>query len=62
MTTPAQGTENLLALAADLRAHAPNVRDAFHLAISAGLMERAAAVIERLAPMDPDIDVQQGEN
>ncbi len=62
MTTPATGTENLLALAEDLRTYAPNVRDAFHFGIGAGLMERAAAVIERLAPLDPDIDVQQGEN
>ncbi len=60
--TPSAGTENLLALAADLKRYAPDVRDAFHLSISAGLMERAAEVVEAYAALDPDIQVARGEN
>lgn len=57
-----QGTESLIELAADLRATAPNVRDAFRLGHGARLMERAADAIERLAPLEPDIAVSVGEN
>ena len=60
MTTTHQGTASLLSLAEDLRTFAPNVRSAFSLSIGAGLMERAAEVIERMAPLDPDIEVVQG--
>lgn len=61
MTDP-QGTESLLDLATDLRATAPNVRSFFDHSRAAFLMERAADAIERLAPLEPDIDVAQGEN
>lgn len=57
-----QGTESLLDLAADLRSTAPNVRGVFDLRKGAALMERAAAVIERLAELEPDVDVVHGEN
>lgn len=61
MTTH-QGTESLVALAEELRATAPNVRDVFDLRHGAALMERAADAIERLAELEPDIDVVAGEN
>lgn len=57
-----QGTESLLSLAADLKDAAPHVRECYDLGRSSKLMQRAAEVIERLAPMDPDIDVAPGEN
>jgi hypothetical protein len=57
-----QGTESLLKLADDLAEAAPNVQGGFHLGHAAKLMERAAEAIKRLAPMEPDIDVAQGEN
>lgn len=57
-----QGTESLLTLAADLRATAPNVRDAFQLGRGARLMERAADALDRLAPLEPDVEVVAGEN
>ncbi len=57
-----EGTESLLTLASDLRTTAPNVRAWFDHTKAASLMERAADAIERLAPLDPDIDVAPGEN
>ncbi len=57
-----QGTSGLLELAEDLRATAPNVQDAFNLRKGAALMRQAAEALERLAPMEPDIDAVQGEN
>lgn len=57
-----QGTENHLALAAELREAAPDCRDYIGVKRSATLMERAAEVIERLAPLDPDIDVELGQS
>lgn len=57
-----QGTESLLDLAADLRSTAPNVREVFDLRRGAALMERAANVIERLAVLEPDIEVEVAEN
>ena len=60
--TEYQGTENLLALAKRLREVAPNVRDAISMKLGAKLMEDAAEVIERLAHVEPDIDVDHGEN
>lgn len=60
--TAHQGTESLLTLAADLRETAPNVRDAFQLGRGARLMERAADAIERLADLEPDIEVVQGDS
>ena len=58
--TEYQGTENLLALAKRLREVAPNVRDAISMKLGAKLMESAASAIERLAHLEPDIDVDQG--
>lgn len=60
MTT--QGTHNLLSLSAELQETAPHVRECYDLGRGCKLMQRAAEVIERLAPMDPDIDVAPGEN
>jgi len=57
-----QGTEALIELASDLRSTAPNVREVFNLRKGAALMERAATAIERLAPLEPDIDVELGEH
>lgn len=60
--TAHQGTESLIELAADLRIISPHVRDAYDLRKGAMLMMRAADAIERLAPLEPDIDVSVGEN
>jgi len=60
MTT--QGTHSLLDLAAELKDTAPHVRECYDLGRGCKLMQRAAEVIERLAPMDPDIEVDHGEN
>lgn len=57
-----QGTESLLALAAGLSESAVHVRGGYHLGNAAKLMECAAEAIKRLAPMEPDMDVTQGEN
>lgn len=60
--TAHQGTESLIQLAADLRATAPHVLEVFDLRRASGLMQRAADAIERLAPLEPDIDAAPGEN
>jgi hypothetical protein len=60
--TAHQGTESLIALAADLRTIAPHVKDAYDLRKGAMLMMRAADALERLAHLEPDIDVVAGEN
>ena len=60
--TEYQGTENLLALAKRLREVTPNVRDSISMKLGAKLMESAASAIERLAHLELDIDVDQGEN
>lgn len=57
-----QGTSGLLELAEELRATAPNVRCWFDIKKAADLMERGADAIERLAELEPDIDVGIGEN
>lgn len=58
----AQGTEAMNKLAEDLVESAEHVRGGYHLGRAANLMERAAETISRLAPLDPDLDVQHGEN
>lgn len=55
--TPEHGTDNILALAADLRRTAPAVRSFASHSKAAALMEKAAAALEKLAPLDPDIEV-----
>ena len=60
--TPHQGTEALLDLAADLRKTAPNVRNVFQLGRGALLMEKAADALERLAALEPDVEIVVGEN
>jgi hypothetical protein len=57
-----QGTSGLLDLAAKLKTTAPHVESAFDLRLGAHLMLLAANALERVAPLEPDIDVQQGEN
>ena len=57
-----QGTESLLDLAADLREIAPHIKSAFDLRKGAMLMMRAADALERLAELEPDIDVEHGAN
>lgn len=57
-----QGTDSLLALAAGLSESAVHVRGGYHLGNAAKLMECAAAAIQRLAHLEPDLDVEQGEN
>jgi hypothetical protein len=60
--TLTSGTDNLMALAKDLTETATHVREWYDHSKAALLMERAALVIERYAPLDPDIDAEQGEN
>ena len=62
MTDEFIGTESLLDLSRKLVEHAPLTRQAIHLGECAYLMECAAEAIKRLAPMEPDMDVTQGEN
>lgn len=57
-----EGTESLLTLAHDLRQTAPDVMSFFHHSKAAMLMERAADALERLAPLEPDVDVEVGDN
>ncbi len=56
------GTESLLELSRQLEAHAPLTRQAIHLGECAYLMECAAIVVKRFAPLEPDMEVTQGEN
>ena len=57
-----QGTTSLLALADELNEVAPHVEQVYDLTRGAALMRKAACVLERLAPLDPDIEVTHGEN
>lgn len=57
-----QGTESIMALADDLEATAPHVREAYDLRRGSQLMQRAAEALRRLAPLEPDIEVREGEN
>ena len=57
-----QGAHNLLALVAELEETAPHLLEFYDCKKSAKLMLRAAAAIERLAPFDPEIEVELGEN
>lgn len=60
MTT--QGTDALLALADDLESTAPHVAEVYDLRKGSRLMQQAAEAIRRLAHLEPDIEVTQGEN
>jgi hypothetical protein len=55
------GTESLLQLSADLRQTAPNVRAWFDHSKAAELMEKAADALERLAPLDPDLEAEKSD-
>jgi hypothetical protein len=55
------GTESLLQLSADLRQTAPNVRAWFDHSRAAELMEKAADALERLAPLDPDLEAEKSD-
>ena len=57
-----QGTESLLALSAELRATAPLVKDMIDVRHGSRLMERAADALERLAHLEPDVEVIPAEN
>lgn len=56
------GTESLLLLADELDQSAEYVQGGYHLGQAAERMERAAKAIRRLAPLEPDLQVEQGEN
>lgn len=56
------GTESLLLLADELEQSAEHVRGGYHLRQAAERIERAAKAIRRLAPLEPDLQVEQGEN
>lgn len=61
MTEP-QGTEGLLAFADDLREVAPHVPQAYDLRKAEKMMLKAADIITRLAPFEPEIEAVVGEN
>lgn len=56
------GTESLLALAKEGRERAPNLLDFYDFRWCSEWMIKASLAIERLAHLDPDIDVETGEN
>jgi len=60
--TPDQGTDSLLQLAAELRRTAPAVRSFASHTKAAALMEQAAAALEKLAPLDPDIQANLSDS
>ena len=66
MTSPSdmthQGTSSLLTLAGDLRTTAPHVPELYDLRKASKLMLVAADAIERLAPLEPEIEVVLGEH
>ena len=57
-----QGTSSLLELAQDLRDSRIEVADHHGRRRAMDVMERAAAALERLAPLDPEIEVVLGEH
>lgn len=57
-----QGTAALLDLSDALAKHVECVQGGYHLGESSKLMEQAAEVLRRLAPLEPDIEVEAGEN
>ena len=57
-----QGTASLLSLAASLRQSREKVANFYGRQDAMRDMEQAADALERLAPLEPDLDVQQGEN
>lgn len=57
-----QGTANLLDLAESLRVKAKHVAEFWDHKSSAEVMRKAADALERLAPLDPEIEVVVGEN
>lgn len=52
----------LLELAAELRESAADVLDTHGFKRGAARMLKAAKVLERMAPLDPDIEMIVGEN
>ena len=62
MAIPTQGHDSLLALAAELRERAVNVESFFDHRAAADTMRRAANTLERIAPLDPEIECVEGEN
>ena len=57
-----EGTDSLLLLADELEQSVEHVRGGYHLRQAAERIERAAKAIRRLAPLEPDLQVEQGEN
>lgn len=57
-----QGTTSLLALAREGRERAPHLLEFHDFRKSAEWMIKAADALERLAPMESDIEVVEGEN
>lgn len=62
MPTPHQGTTALHDQATELRDVAAHVEEWFDHHRAATLMRKAADTLDRLAPLDPEIEVVQGEN
>lgn len=57
-----QGTEALIKLAAEGRERAPHLLEFRDFRKSAEWMIKAASTIERLAPLEPDLQAEPGEN
>lgn len=57
-----QGTSSLLELAQELRDSRAQIADFIGRRRAMDVMERAAAALERLAPLDPEIEVVLGEH
>lgn len=56
-----QGTTSLLALADDLREKSSHVADYWDHKLAAAVMQDAADALDRLAHLEPDIEVVVGE-
>lgn len=57
-----QGTSSLLELAQELRDSRAQIADFIGRRRAMDVMERAANALERLAPLDPEIEVVLGEH
>lgn len=62
MTTAPHGTAALLEFAATLHQRADNLRSFFDYAKAANDLLACKEIIERLAPLDHDVEVELGEN
>lgn len=62
MTKVHYGSTALLDLATELREVAAHIEEWYDHKRAAALMRRSATTLERLAPLDPEIEVVRGEH